>query len=137
MGKVILDQEALGLSTLFEQITRARVVDCFQDREVLCFVVARGEMGKALGKNASNLHRAQQEFGKRVKIIEHNENVVEYIKNVIYPLAVEEIIPEDQVVTLKDSNKKTKSLLIGRDGKNLQLIKRAVKRFFNVDVVVV
>ena len=137
MGRVILDQEALGLSMLFEKITRSRVVDCFQDKDMLCFVVAKGEIGKALGKGAINLKRAQQEFGKRIKLIEYDDDLVSYVKNVIYPLSVEEIIPGEQTVTLKDSNKKTKSLLIGRDGKNLQLIKRAVKRFFNVDVQVV
>jgi len=137
LGKVILDQEALGLSLLFEKMTRAKVVDCFQDGEVICFVVSAGEMGKALGKNASNLHRLQQEFAKRVKLIEYNENLIWFVQNVIYPLKVEEIIPGEGTITLKDSNKKTKGLLIGRDGKNLLLTKRAVKRFFNVDVVVV
>ncbi|MBS3169857.1 NusA-like transcription termination signal-binding factor [Candidatus Woesearchaeota archaeon] len=134
MGKVILDQETLGLSLVFERLTNARVVDCFQDKEVLYFVVAQGEMGKALGKGAVHLRRAEQEFGKRVKLIEHADDLVSFVRNVVYPLRVEEIIPGESVVTLKDTNKKTKSLLIGREGKNLQLIKRAVKRFFNVDV---
>ncbi len=137
MGKIILDQETFGLSSLFERMTGAKVVDCFQDAEVICFVVAEGEMGKALGKNASNLHRVQQEFGKRVKLIEYSKDLIDYVQNVIYPLKVEEIIPGEGIITLKDTNKKTKGLLIGRDGKTLQLTKRAVKRFFNVDVVVV
>jgi len=136
LGKVILDQETLGLSLLFERLTRAKVVDCFQDAEVICFVVAQGEMGKALGKNATNLHRLQQEFGKHVKLMEHSSDLIEFVQNVIYPLKVEEIIPGEGTITLKDSNKKTKGLLIGRDGKNLLLTKRAVKRFFNVDVVI-
>lgn len=137
MGKVILDQEAMGLSALFERMTHAKVIDCFQDEDILFFVVAAGEMGKALGKGAVNLRRAQQEFGRRVKIIEHQDNLVDYVQKVIYPLRVEEILVEDNCVILKDSNKKTKGLLIGREGRNLQMLKRAVKRFFNVDVKVV
>lgn len=132
-----MDREAMELSLLFEKITRAKVIDCFQDKELICFVVAKGELGKALGKGAINLKRVQQEFGKRVKLIEHSDDVIQYARNAIYPLQVEEIAIEDQTLIIRDSNKKTKSLLIGRDGKNLQLLKRAIRRFFNVDVKVV
>ncbi len=134
MGKVILDQESLGLSALFERMTTAKVLDCFGDKESLYFVVARGDLGKALGKGAINLKRAQYEFGRRVKLVEYQENLVDFVKSVVYPLTVQEIIVGEGLVTLKDVNKKTKSLLIGREGRNLNLIKRAVKRFFNVDV---
>ncbi len=134
MKRVILDQEVLGLSLLFEKATGARVVDCFQDKEIIFFVVAKGEMGKALGKKAVNLKRMQDELGKRVKLIEYDDDLISYVRKVIYPLQVEEILADEQTVTLKDRNKKTKSLLIGREGRNLQFIKRAVKRFFNVDV---
>ena len=137
MGRLKLDQEVFGLSALLERITRARVLDCFQDKETLCFVVARGDLGKALGKGGANIKRIQKEFGKRVKVIEHRDRVEDFVKNVIYPIKVEEIVLEEETVMIKDSRKKTKSLLIGRDGVNLNLIKRAVSRFFNVDVKVV
>lgn len=137
MNKVILDQEAFGLSSLMEKIARVRVKDCFKDEEIIYFVVAPGELGKAIGKGAINIKRAQEEFGKRIKIIEYNDEVVRFIKNIIYPAKVEEIIEENSVIFIKDSSKKTKSLLIGRGGKNLKLINRAVKRFFNKEVKVV
>ena len=59
-----------------------------------------------------------------------------FIKNIIYPLKVEQIIQEEGVVLIKDSQKKVRSLLIGREGKNLEMINRAVQRFFNVVVKV-
>ncbi|MEK6969550.1 MAG: NusA-like transcription termination signal-binding factor [Nanoarchaeota archaeon] len=137
MNKVILDQEAFGLSSLMEKIARVRVKDCFKDEEIIYFVVAPGELGKAIGKGAINIKRAQEEFGKRIKLIEYNDEVVRFIKNIIYPAKVEEIIEENNIIFIKDSSKKTKSLLIGRGGKNLKLINRAVKRFFNKEVKVV
>lgn len=137
MKKVILDQEAFGLSSLMEKIARVRVKDCFKDEEVIYFVVAPGELGKAIGKGAINIKRAQEEFGKRIKVIEYNDEIVNFIKNIIYPARVEEIVEENNVIFIKDGSKKTKSLLIGRGGKNLMLINRAVKRFFNKEVKVV
>ena len=137
MKRLILDQEALGLSTLMERITRARVKDCFKDEDTIYFVVAVGELGKAIGKGGSNIKKAQQELGKRIKVIEYRDNAVDFVRNVIYPLKVEEIVEEEDAVIIKDSSRKTKSALIGRGGKNLQLINRAVKRFFNKEVRVV
>ncbi len=137
MKKVILDQEAFGLSSLMEKITHARVKDCFKDEEIIYFVVAPGELGKAIGKGAINIRRMQEELGKRIKVIEYNDEILNFIKNIIYPAKVEEIVEENSVIFIKDSSKKTKSLLIGRGGKNLKLINRAVKRFFNKEVKVV
>jgi len=133
-----LDQEVFGLSALLERLTRTRVLDCFQDKETVYFVVAKGDLGRALGKGGSNIQRIQREFGgKRVKVIEHRNQVESFVRNVIYPIKVEEIFVEEGTVFIKDTRKKTKSLLIGRDGVNLNNIKRAVSRFFNVDVKVV
>lgn len=139
LSRVRLDQETLDFAPIMERITRARVKDCFKDKDtdIVYFVVAGGEMGKALGKGGSNIKRVQQELGKRIKVIEFRDQVEDFVKNVIHPLSVKEIVLEDKVLSLKDPHKKTKSLLIGRDGRNLQRINRAVKRFFDVEIKIV
>ena len=128
----------MGLSSLMEKITRARVKDCFTDEEgTIYFVVASGELGKAIGKGASNVKHLQQELQRKIRIIEYNDNVVEFVKNIIYPLRVESITEEQQIIVIKETNKKAKSLLMGRQGKNLKLINRAVKRFFPHEIKVI
>ena len=135
MARVKLDQDLLGLSTIMERLSKARVKDCFKFEETIYFVVATGEMGKAVGKGGVTIKRISQELGKKIRVIEYRDNVISFVKNVIYPLKVEEIVEEEGVILLKDSSKKIKSLLIGRDAKNLNLLNRAVKRFFNVKEV--
>ncbi len=137
MNRLKLDQEVLGLCSIVERVTHARVIDGFKENEMYYFVVGTGEIGKAIGERGSNVQRFQQEFGKRVRMIEYNENIAQFVRNVIYPLKVERIEVKDKEVVLSDSNKKTKSLLIGRESKNLDMINRAVKRFFAVDVKVI
>ncbi len=137
MNRLKLDQEVLGLCSIVERVTHARVVDGFKENEMYYFVIGRGEIGKAIGERGVHVQRFASEFGKRVRMIEYNEDVAQFVKNVIYPLQVERIEVKDKEVILSDSNKKTKSLLIGRDSKNLDVINRAVKRFFAVDVKVV
>ena len=137
MVRLKLDLETTGYSLIVERMTGARVKDCFRDDtdETIYFVVSFGDLGKALGKGGSNIKRIQERLGKRIKIIEYRNTVVGFVKNVIYPLKVESIEQKDGVIIIRDNNKKTKSLLIGRQGKNLKLLNRAVKRFFNITEV--
>ena len=124
----------MRLSALIEKFTYTLVKDCFREGETIYLVVGPGELGKVVGKGGVTVKRIQQEIGKPVRVIEYRDNVVDFIKNVIYPLAVQEIVVEEKAVILKDRSKKTKSLLIGRDGRNLQVINRAVGRFFDKEV---
>ena len=128
----------MGLSLLMEKITKAKVKDCFTDEEgTIFFVVAPGELGKAIGKGASNIKRLQQELQRKIRIIEYSDDFAEFIQNIIYPLRVQSITEEQDAIVIKEANKKAKSLLIGRQGRNLKLINRAVKRFFNREVKVI
>lgn len=120
-----------------EKITRVHVKDCFkggEEGDTIYFVVAAAELGKAIGKGAVNIQKLQKDLNKKIRIIGYHDNVVDFVKSIIYPAKVEEIVQEGEVVFIKESNKKTKSLLIGRGGRNLKLINRAVQRFFNVEI---
>jgi len=137
LSRIKLDSDALGLSSLLERLTHVHVKDCFKDEEVIYFIVSPGELGKAIGKGGMMVKKVQEELGKRIRIVEYREQAVDFIKNLIYPLTVEEVEEKESEILIKDSSKKTKGLLIGRDGKNLLLINRAVQRFFNKVVRIV
>ena len=132
-----LDVDVLGLSSLLEKIAGVRVKDCFKDEsnETVFYVVETGDLGKAVGKGGVNIHKVQDSLGKRVKVIEYRDNVIDFVRNVIYPLQVQEVSMERDMIIIKDSSIKTKSLLIGREGKNLKVLDRAVKRFFKIEGV--
>lgn len=137
MVRLKLDQDALGYSMVMERITHAQIKDCFREGELLFFVVAPGELGKAIGKGGSNIRRAQIELGKRIRVVEFRENPAEFVKNLIYPLSVEEIVVEGEEILIRDQDKKIKGQIIGRDRSNLNFINKAVQRFFDLEVKVV
>ena len=70
MVRLRLDSETLGLSTILERIARVKVKDCFKwdDNDTVYFIVEFGHLGKAVGKNAVNVKRIQQELNKKVRI---------------------------------------------------------------------
>lgn len=137
MVRVKLDQETGGWSSLMERISGARVKDCFQDEDTVYFIVAPGEIGKAIGKGGVNIKRVQQELNKKIKVVEFREQMQDFLRNLMYPAAVEEMVEEEGAIILKDRSAKTKGLLIGRGGKNLRFLNRAVQRFFGKEVKVI
>ena len=137
MVRLKLDPEILGLSSLMERVTRAKVKDCFREEDTVYFIVFPGELGKAIGKGGSNIKKIQLQLGKQIKVIEFRNDPVSFTRNVLYPVKVEEIVLENDEVLIKDNNKKIKGQIIGRDRSNLNFINKIVKRFFNVEVKVV
>lgn len=125
-----LDPAILGLGSIIEQLARVHVKDCFLEDDVIYVVVSPGELGKAVGKGGAVVKRVQNELNKKVKIIEYHENVVEFLRNMVYPLQVEQIVDEGSAVILSDSSRAVKGQLYGREGKNLAVLQRAVSRFF-------
>ena len=130
-----INPELFAYASILERIARIRVKDTFESGETIYFVLYPGCLRKALGKNGENVKRLQEKFGKKIRLLEFNMDCKRFVRNFIYPLKVEEITEgEDGDILIKESSKKTKSLLIGRDARNLNLLNLAVSRFFNKEV---
>ena len=120
--------------SLFESLTGAKVKDCIVNDTVM-FVVHENEMGKAIGKHASNIKRVENTLKKRIKLVEFNNDVSQFVQNLIYHLKAKEIKEEDMIVTIYGEDTRTKGLLIGRDRRNINSTNDIVKRYFKVEEV--
>ena len=129
--KTVYDVEHLKLMKLFEDVTRARVKDCFDNKEKLVFVVEEGELMKALGKDRMNIKKFEEKLNRNIKIVEFNPDLLIFIKNLMYPLRMLEIINDDGVVTIKGSDTKTKGLMIGARAQNLRNYEEITKKYFD------
>ena len=136
LARIKLDSEVLGLGLILERIARVRVKDVFKEDDVIYFIVGVGQIGKAIGKGAENIKKLSTRFNKKIKIIEFSPKPEVFVKNVVYPAKPREIVVEGEYIIIKDQSKSTKSMIIGRGGKNLALINRAVRRFFSFEVKV-
>jgi NusA-like KH domain protein len=89
-------------------------------------------MGKAIGKQGSNIKRAENALKKKIRLVEFNNDVCRFVQNLIHPLKVREIKEEESIVTIYVNDTKTRGMLIGRDRHNLNSINNIVKRHFDV-----
>src|SRR3989344_2040178 len=126
-----LDLRVIGFINSFENMTGAKVKDAFEDKnEGIVFVVNQGEIGKAIGKNGANIKRVGFRK-KRVKVIEYNDNPLDFVKNAIYPVQADSIeLENDNTIVIKVRSTESKAILLGRSKSNLIELNETVKRYF-------
>ncbi len=130
------DLELIGYITTLENISGAKVKDAFIDKNgILVFIINQGEIAKAIGKKGTNIKRLSMLLKKKVKLIEFNENVLEFVKNCIQPLQAS-VSQEDDKIVLESPDTTIKAKLIGRDRQNLNALKELVNRHFKVDILI-
>lgn len=132
-----LDARLIGYITTFENLTKAKVKDAFFEKNYLVFIVEVGDAGRAIGKRGNNIRMISRLLKKKIKVIEFNSDVKEFVRNIIDPIKADEIIQEDSIVKIKSRDIQTRALLIGRNRVNIENLNNTVKKFFNVDVSVV
>ena len=131
MTRIKYDSDLIGLITLFESLTGARVKDCIAN-EKLIFIINENEMGKAIGKNGSNIKRVENKLNKKIKLVEFSKDILQFIKNLAYPVELTEIEQEDDLIIIHGKNTSIRAMIIGRERQNLNHLNEIVKRYFNI-----
>jgi N utilization substance protein A len=142
MTEVKLTTEGIRYIALFESLTRAVARDCYIDDENdrVIFVVKKGDMGLAIGKNGNNINRVKRSIGKHIEIVEFSDDVDEFIANALQPVSVKKV----QVVT-KESKKlafvevtsKDRGIAIGKNGRNINKAKVLTHRHYGLEDVII
>ena len=128
--------ELIGYINTLENLSGAKVKDAFIDKNnILTFIVNQGEAGKAIGKGGVNIKKLTYLLKKKVKLIEFNEDLKEFVKNCIQPLQAS-ISQEDTKIILESPETTVKAKLIGRDKQNLIALNELVNRYFKVEILV-
>ena len=131
MVKIKYDSEMIKLMAFFESMTGAKVKDCISDGKLI-FIVEENNMGKAIGKNGANIKRLESALKRKIKLAEFSDDVLQFVRNLVYPADVAEIKNDNGLLTIKGRDTNTKAMLIGRDRQNINSISGIVKRFFDI-----
>src|SRR3989338_8127827 len=106
MSKIKYDFNLMNYIKLFEDLTRAKLKDCISN-EQLIFVVEEGEIGRAIGKNGSNVKRLEGILNKKIKVVEFSNDVRQFIRNFIMPLSVKDVNEENSIISIVGPDTKT------------------------------
>lgn len=127
------DARLIELIQYFESFTHSRVKDAFFDNnDKLTFVVEPGNIGKAVGKNATILKKVEDKLGRRIRVAEYTDNKLEFIRSLVAPLLLINITEdEDGIIYLEGKDEKTTGLLIGKQARNLRNLEWMVRRYMD------
>lgn len=139
MNGIKLTGETIRCIPIFENITKARAKDCIDCEDKLIFIVESGQLGLAIGKGGANIRILKDLLKKNIDIIEYAPEIDKFIRNIFHNYKILEIA--------EDKNRKKvirvtvaavdKGKVIGRSGKNIELVRNIVKRYHDIEDVVI
>ena len=97
-------------------------------------------MGLDIGKGGDHINRVKKAIGKHIEIIEHSDDPAEFVKNAFHPVSVKNInivFNDDKRIAYVEVPTKEKGLAIGRDGKNIEKVKKLSLRHHNINDVII
>ena len=124
--------------SLCYEVTHSSAKDVFVGDSII-FIVAQGQIMRALGKDGSHRLHLERLLKKPVRFIAFHEDPVKFIKNVLYPLTVDDItLTDDTILVITATDARVKGKVFGREKSNLAFLKDLVQRYFGIrDVQVV
>ena len=128
--------QSIGLINIFEKNTGAKVKDCFNEGDILVFVVHPKELRKALENGGEKIRRLMAVTKKRIRIIEFNEDIEKFALNLLYPLRPETEFKEG-ILLIHGKDAQEKGKIFGREKTNFKRIQGIIHKYFKVEVKVV
>lgn len=123
--------------SMFESLTGASVRDCVLTDNAVVFLVAQGDLGRAIGKKGSNITRVRQAFNRQVLVFEDKDDLEQFIRELLAPIPVTHInIHENSegrtvYVTVDD---KDRGSAIGKSGERIKIHRLLLNRKFHCDL---
>lgn len=143
MTGIRLTSDELRLMSLFQSITTVTARDCVIDERMdrVIFIIDKGDMGLAIGRNGSTIRTLQSMIGKRIELVEYADDLAEFVKNIFGRDAVLDVkignhSSNGKVVTVIVDPRK-KGMVVGREGRNVEKARLLTKRYFDVANVII
>ena len=136
-----LTTDQIRLISLFQNVTKTTARDCLDDekQDKIIFVVNEGKMGLAIGKGGSNIKSLQNILKRNVELVEHFDDPIKFLKNILNPKFVNEVKLDtkqdgsSQAIVIVEQGKKGQ--VVGREGRNAEKARLFAKRYFDISSV--
>ncbi len=132
----------MKIMDIFSSITRVTPKDCIIDKRLdrVIFLVKRGYVGNAIGRNGVHIKKLKNVLGKDIEIVEDDEQPERFIQNALVPASIEKVAVVRRkgkstlaFVTVKHGQR---GLAIGKDGRNIERARVLAKRHFDIENVI-
>ena len=136
MTNITFDQNTIRYISVFEKVTKTHVKDCIETQDKLVFIVARGQIGAAIGKKGENVKRLHEMFKKNLDVIEYSEDHERFLRNIFHNYKIKRVEIEKRGLKIHATvsvESKDKGKIIGKDGRNLKLARDILTRHTEIE----
>ena len=131
----MISNEVMQYINLASKVTKTDILDCMITDNKLIFIVRKGFLGVAIGLKAKNIEKLKILFKKNIKFVEFDEDKQKFLLNLCKPYKIKQITIEgekDSSVAKLEVDITDKSKIIGRGGKNIEIIRDLAKRHHGI-----
>ncbi len=135
-----LTTDQIRLLSAFQSLTGVYARDCIIGEDHVVFLVDERYVGKAVGKNGSNVKKLQDALQKRVDIVGFSDDVQRFLKNIFHPAHIVSVEIEEKNgkrIARVQIDKESERILKHRINRKIRIAKELLKRYINIDGVVV
>ena len=135
MTDIMLSNETMQYINMASSVTKTDILDCMITDDKLIFIVKKGQLGAAIGIKAKNLERLRNLFKKNIKFVEFDEDKERFIINLFKPYKINNVILEgedDSAVIKVEVDVGDKSKIIGKGGRNIDIIRKLAQRHHSI-----
>jgi len=127
--KIKISQQEMHYMAIAEGLTRAPILDCIERDNRITFIVAKGKLGKAVGKEANNIKKLEKFFRKEVRFVEYDDDKKQFVINLFKPFKVDRVVVDEEKNRVSVVvNERDKGKAIGKDGRNIKILREIAKR---------
>lgn len=135
MADIFFSNENMQYINMASKTTKTDIIDCTIAEDNLVFIVRKGQLGAAIGRKAKNLEKLRSLFKKNIKFVEFDEDKERFVLNLCKPYKVKNINLEnegDSVVARVEVELSDKSKIIGKGGRNIEIIRELARRHHSI-----
>jgi len=135
MTDIMLSNETMQYINMASSVTKTDILDCMITDDKLIFIVKKGQLGAAIGIKAKNLERLRNLFKKNIKFVEFDSDKETFIINLFKPYKINTITLEgegDSIVAKVEVDVSDKSKIIGKGGRNIDIIRQLARRHHSI-----
>ncbi len=140
---VKLTPEELRYMALLHELTTVHVRDCIIDDNYnrIIFLVNPEEIGQAIGPRGSHIQRLRRILNRNIEIVGYSDDLEEMVRYALAPARVREIRvvnrPGGKKTVYVSVEPEDRGLAIGKNGRNVARARMLLKRYFDIDNVVI
>ncbi|MBN2604011.1 MAG: NusA-like transcription termination signal-binding factor [Candidatus Thermoplasmatota archaeon] len=135
MTEIMISNEVMQYINMASKVTKTDILDCMITDDKLIFIVRKGFIGVAIGSKAKNIEKLKILFKKNIKFVEFDDDKQKFLLNLCKPYKVNQITIEgekDTSVAKLEVDITDKSKIIGKGGKNIEIIRDLAKRHHGI-----